>query len=279
MSVFVASEDLREQIRTGKKLTVLAALWDAREGNAWSKFQSEHIPTAQYCNPAEHLVGTPGSQVGRNPLPSTQRMQDSFRAWGIESGRPVVIYDTGSGEFASRAWWTLRWAGVEDVHILDGGFPAWERAGFETIAGPGPVSVRTELDVAPGHLPTASIDDVRAFKGMLIDARDTPRFVGRRERLDLKSGHIPGARTVPVEDLFTEGRMIKPAEEILETMAKFGITHETDPAEAIVYSGSGNHSSKLLAAFAHAGLPVLTHYIGGWSQWSANPKNPVERDI
>ena len=83
MSVFVASEDLREQIRTGKKLTVLAALWDAREGNAWSKFQSEHIPTAQYCNPAEHLVGTPGSQVGRNPLPSTQRMQDSFRALSL----------------------------------------------------------------------------------------------------------------------------------------------------------------------------------------------------
>ena len=46
-----------------------------------------------------------------------------------------------------------------------------------------------------------------------------------------------------------------------------------------MYKRQGNHSSKLLAAFAHAGLPVLTHYIGGWSQWSANPKNPVERDI
>lgn len=279
MSVFVSPEDLREQIRTGKKLTVLASLWDAREGNAWSKFQSEHIPTAQYCDPSEHLVGTPGSRVGRNPLPSPERMQESFRAWGIEANRPVIIYDTGAGEYAARTWWTLRWAGVHDVHILDGGFAAWARHGFDTVAGPGPVSVHTELEVAPGQLPTADIEDVKQFKGMLIDARDTSRFVGQRERLDLKSGHIPGARTVPVDSLFTEEGLIKPADEILEVMAKFGITHNTDPAEAIVYSGSGNHSSKLLAAFEHAGLPVLTHYIGGWSQWSADPKNPVERDI
>ncbi|WP_087117423.1 sulfurtransferase [Corynebacterium urinipleomorphum] len=279
MSVFVSPEDLREQIRTGKKLTVLASLWDAREGNAWSKFQSEHIPTAQFCDPAEHLVGTPGSQVGRNPLPSPERMQESFRAWGIEANRPVVIYDTGAGEYAARTWWTLRWAGVRDVRILDGGFAAWDRLDFETIAGPGPVSVHTELEVAPGQLPTASIEDVKQFKGMLIDARDTSRYVGQRERLDLKSGHIPGARTVPVDTLFTEDGLIKPSEEILEIMAKFGITHNTDPAEAIVYSGSGNHSSKLLAAFEHAGLPLLTHYIGGWSQWSADPENPVERDI
>lgn len=279
MSVFVSPEDLREQIRTGKKLTVLASLWDAREGNAWSKFQSEHIPTAQYCNPAEHLAGTPGSRVGRNPLASAERIQESFRAWGIEANRPVVIYDTGTGEFASRTWWTLRWAGVKDVHILDGGFPAWESSGFDTVAGPGPVSVHTELEVTPDQLPTASIEDVKAFKGMLIDARDTSRYVGQRENLDLKSGHIPGARTVPVDTLFNEDRTVKSAEEILEVMAKFGITHQTDPAEAIVYSGSGNHSSKLLAAFSHAGLPVLTHYIGGWSQWSANPSNPVERDI
>lgn len=279
MSVFVSPEDLREQIRTGKKLTVLASLWDAREGNAWSKFQSEHIPTAQYCDPSEHLVGTPGARVGRNPLPSPERLQDSFRAWGIEANRPVIIYDTGAGEYAARTWWTLRWAGVHDVHILDGGFAAWARHGFDTVAGPGPVSVHTELEVAPGQLPTADIEDVKQFKGMLIDARDTSRFVGQRERLDLKSGHIPGARTVPVDSLFTEEGLIKPADEILEIMAKFGITHNTDPAEAIVYSGSGNHSSKLLAAFEHAGLPVLTHYIGGWSQWSADLKNPVERDI
>ena len=26
-----------------------------------------------------------------------------------------------------------------------------------------------------------------------------------------------------------------------------------------------------------AGFTGLRHYVGGWSQWSANPHNPVER--
>lgn len=279
MSVYVSSEDLREQIRTGKKLTVLAALWDAREGHAWSKFQSEHIPTALFCEPSVQLVGMPGSRMGRNPLPSTDRLAEAFRHWGIEPGRPVVIYDTGQGIFAARAWWTLRWAGVEDVRILDGGFAAWRERGFETIAGPGPVSVHTQLEVNPGQLPVATMEDVRRYKGMLIDAREPSRYRGQREQLDKKSGHIPGARSLPRGDLFTEGGLVRPADEILEQFAKIGITHNSEPASAIVYSGSGNHSSMLLAAMEHVGLPVMTHYIGGWSQWSADPENPIDREV
>ena len=32
-----------------------------------------------------------------------------------------------------------------------------------------------------------------------------------------------------------------------------------------------------LAAMHDAGFTGLRHYVGGWSQWSANPHNPVER--
>lgn len=277
MSVYVSSEDLREQIRTGKKLTILAALWDAREGHAWSKFQSEHIPTALFCDPSQHVVGMPGSKVGRNPLPSVEHIAESFRYWGIEEDRPVVIYDTGQGIFSARVWWTLRWAGVRDVQILDGGFAAWRALDYETVAGPGPVAVHSQLEVVPNQLPT--IDDVTNYKGMLIDAREHSRFIGQRERLDLKSGHIPGAKNLPVYDLFHENGMIKPAEEVREHFARLGITQHSQPDSAVVYSGSGNHSALLLAAMDYAGLPILTHYIGGWSQWAADPANPVSREL
>ena len=277
MSVYVSAEELREQIRTGEKLTVLAALWEPREGYAWSKFQSEHIPTALFCEPSVQLVGMPGSKVGRNPLPSLDRLRESFRAFGIEEGRPVVVYDTGRGLFSARTWWTLRWAGVKDVRILDGGFAAWDARGFETVAGPGPVVVHSELEVSPGQLPT--IEDVSKYQGLLIDAREPSRYRGSRERLDLKSGHIAGARNLPVRELFHEDGTVRETAEILEQAAKLGITQHTDPASAVVYSGSGNHSALLLAALAHAGLPVLTHYVGGWSQWSADPSNPISREI
>ena len=133
-------------------------------------------------------------------------------------------------------------------------------------------------------MPTADIDEVRAFEGLLIDARSKNRFDGRREVLDLRAGHIPGAVNLPVAELFDEpgdgdAVRVKDVDEIRSRLADAGVTDETDPAAAIAYSGSGNHSALMLAAMAHAGLPVLTHYVGGWSQWSANRENPVATNL
>ena len=72
---------------------------------------------------------------------------------------------------------------------------------------------------------------------------------------------------------------MKDTDTIRDRFSQLGVTQNTDPAGVITYSGSGNHSALLLAAMEHAGLPLLTHYVGGWSQWSANRDNPVATDI
>ena len=226
------------------------------------------------------LAGLPGRAVGRNPLPSIDVVRKAAAGWGIEDGRPVYIYDGGNGLFAARAWWILRWAGVTDVHILDGGFATWDGEGFPTVAGPGGIVVPRDVELTEGNLPSATMEDVRAFEGLLIDARGARRFQGLREILDLRAGHIPGARNLPVNDLFdTETHKVKDADTIRDRFSQLGVTQNTDPAGVITYSGSGNHSALLLAAMEHAGLPLLTHYVGGWSQWSANRDNPVATDI
>ncbi|GAB3073088.1 sulfurtransferase [Corynebacterium aquatimens] len=276
MGIYVPAEELREEIRTGKKLTVLAALWDPRPGRAYMRFKSHHIPTAQFCDPASTLAGMPGSEEGRNPLPTQEQVQKAVNQWGIERDRPVVIYDDGRGFFSARAWWILMWAGITDIRILNGGFPYWWDQGLETVAGPGPITVHSETPVEIGQLPTMEIDQVKQYKGMLIDARGSRRFSGKKEHLDLKAGHIPGAVNIPGQSCFDEHRRILPVDDILENLAKSGITQHTDPSQAVVYSGSGNHSAMLLAAMHHAGLPILTHFIGGWSQWSADHANDIE---
>lgn len=280
MSVFVSAAELNERIQTGQKQTIIATLWEPKEGKAWSKFQSEHIPTALYCDPAVQLAGMPGRKVGRNPMPGIDTVKQAAASWGVEAGRPVVIYDGGNGLFAARAWWILRWAGVQDVRILDGGFAAWDREGLPTVAGPGGLVVPREIELAASSLPAATMDDVRAFEGLLIDARGARRFEGRREILDLRAGHIPGAQNLPVNDLFDqETGKVKDGDVVRDRFARLGVTQNTDPASVITYSGSGNHSALLLAAMEQAGLPLLTHYVGGWSQWSANPDNQVATDI
>lgn len=285
MSVFVSADTLHESIKTGKKHTILAALWEPKSGKAWSKFQSEHVPTALFCDPASQLAGMPGRVRGRNPMPDVDALTNAITSWGIEPGRPTYIYDSGNGLFAARAWFILTWAGIEDVHILDGGFSEWDHLGLPTVAGPGNVVVPRQAKVAPGGLPIAEMEEVAGFSGMLIDARSTRRFDGRREILDLRAGHIPGAVNLPVSELFHEAGedghavKVKSPEDIRARFAELGITEDTDPASVITYSGSGNHSALLLAAMAHAGLPVVTHYVGGWSQWSANSQNPVSVNV
>ncbi len=48
---------------------------------------------------------------------------------GLSSSDTIVVYAKRGSFSAPRGWWTFRTFGHERVHILDGGFPAWEAAG------------------------------------------------------------------------------------------------------------------------------------------------------
>lgn len=89
----------------------------------------------------------------------------------------------------------------------------------------------------------------------------------------MRAGHIPGAVNLPVDKLMTSERQFADVATIREAFAGLGVT---DPAEVIVYSGSGLHSGLAIAAMHHAGLAGASHYVGGWSQWCANKNNPIE---
>lgn len=265
---------LAESIHVGSKLTVLASLWAPREGAGLTLFRSEHIPTSLFCDPPASLAGIPSSSDGRNPLPTISNLDVSFRRWGLNTDREVVVYDEGRGLYAARAWWILRWAGIPNVHILDGGFRAWENDKLGHAGGPGNFPHFCNVRPNPGQMPEATIDDVKAHRGLLVDARDAERFAGRREHLDLKAGHIPGALNIPSRSLLNPDFTFKPPEELRAIFADAGIFSGEG---VIVYSGSGNHSAQVLAAMEIAGLNGAAHYLNGWSQWSANPRNPVER--
>lgn len=262
----------------GERMTIIDSHWAKSENSAWEAYVGQHIPGAMFCNPLLHLASIPSRQHGRNPLPEPDRFQRSTNDWGITHGKPVYIYDAGSNLYAARAWWTLRWAGVQDVHILNGGTGQWTKAGGDLAGGIGALRGRGNVTITPGSMPVLGIDEVDQWLAdgkILVDARDMHRFSGRREPYDHQAGRIPGSINIPVEELESEPGRIAPVERIREVLASHGIT---DGREVAVYSGSGLHSSLFIAAMEQAGLRGAKNFVGGWSQWAASPQRPIERD-
>ncbi|MBM3265324.1 MAG: sulfurtransferase, partial [candidate division Zixibacteria bacterium] len=114
------------------------SLMDTEQGRR--AYAAAHIPQAVYAHLDEDLSGPVVKGVtGRHPLPSIERIAEVFSCWGIDRAVSVVVYDDANGSVAARLWWMLRWLGHDDVAVLDGGWKAWQTAGFpvtETVVLP-----------------------------------------------------------------------------------------------------------------------------------------------
>jgi thiosulfate/3-mercaptopyruvate sulfurtransferase len=180
----------------------------------------------------------------------------------------VVAYDDAGGVIAARLVWMLRVTGHEAA-LLDGGLAAY----------PGPLDreapARTRATFTPRPWPAdrlAEIDEAADPSQVVVDARDAHRFRGEQDPVDLRPGHIPGARSVPCRgNLDASGRFL-PVEELRRRFADAGVTEETS---VISYCGSGVTACHNLLSLELAGLGQGRLFPGSWSQYSQAPGRPV----
>jgi len=253
--------------------TLLDVRWSLG-GGARADYEAGHLPGAAFLDLDAELAGGPGPD-GRHPLPDPVALQEALRRLGVRAGHPVVVYDAGGPQpagGAARAWWILRWAGHDDVRVLDGGYAAWVVAGRpvtdeEVERPPGDFTVR------PGALPVLDADGAaeRAAAGALIDARVAARYRGEAEPIDPVAGHIPGAVNQPAADTVDpDGRLLDP-DTLRKRFASLGLP-ERGPVGA--YCGSGVTAAQTALALCRAGYePAL--YVGSWSHWITDPSRPV----
>lgn len=229
------------------------------------------IPGALSAHLATDFSGKPTKLSGKRPLPDIMDLQADARRWGISPDSTVVVYDNTGGAQSSRAWWTLRWAGFENVRILDGGLKAWTEAGRPTTTHVSTEAAKAGTVVLKaGQMPT--IDAYQAARiarsGTLLDARGKAAYVGEQGKA--ATGHIPGARLAPSGDTVAAGKF-KPADEL---HAHFAAVCGDDAGDVAVYCGSGNAAAHAIAAM-HATGRNAALYVGSWSAWSADPSRPV----
>ncbi len=268
--VLVSAAELQAAIGRTVLLDVRWALGDDR---GHERYLAGHLPGAVYVDLGTELADPPSAAAGRHPLPSLQRLQRSARRWGINRGDPVVVYDDVGGTSAARAWWLLRWAGLPDVRLLDGGLAAWCRGGGpletgEVVPPPGDVTL------TGGGMPVLSIDEAATLPGrggLLLDARAAERYRGEVEPVDPRAGHVPGAVSAPTTENLAGDGTFRTAAVLRERFTRLGVR----PGWPVgVYCGSGVTAAHEVAALAVAGIEAAL-WPGSWSQWAADPARPA----
>ena len=192
------------------------------------------IPGALSVHLATDFSGKPTPTAGRRPLPDLGDLQSKARAWGICSDSIVVVYDNSGGALASRAWWTLRWAGLSNVRLLDGGYGAW-------IATKRPTSNHLarraacagDVALTLGCMPTVNAEEAAVSREAIQIAGCTTAGSLCRRSWQTGTGHIPGAIYAAAGDNIAEGKF-KPNDALRARLLRLGADGSTRSAFIVV---------------------------------------------
>src|SRR5438093_5936599 len=190
---------------------------------------------------------------------------------------------------APRAALIFRYAGVDDVRLLDGGYDHWVQAGnrLETIAS-GPIPVASSGLAIPEH--PELIVDIDEAKQILRDRENATLVSVRtwREHIGAVSGYNYigpagriagdvwgncGSDAYHMQHYRNVDNTMRAYPEIAANWAAAGIVPEKWVA---FYCGTGWRASETWFYAWLMGWPRIAVYDGGWFEWSQDPvNNPI----
>jgi thiosulfate/3-mercaptopyruvate sulfurtransferase len=246
-----------------ESIRLIDASYAVPGGTAASKaaFEKDHLPGAVFFD--TDAIADRSSDLP-HMLPSAAEFARTVESLGIGSNDTVVVYDqTGIALAAARAWWMFRVFGQDRVCVLNGGLPAWRKAGQPLESGQAnPASpARFEARYRPDLVRGAA--DMAAQGMTVIDARSAERYAGLvpEPRPGLRQGHIPGSLNIPFASLIgADGRLLDGPD-----LAKRLTVPSTDPVA--VYCGSGLTACVPALAFFVIGKQNVSVYDGSWAEW------------
>ncbi|WP_179277347.1 2-dehydropantoate 2-reductase N-terminal domain-containing protein [Actinoplanes regularis] len=163
--VLVGADEVYRRAAQANPPVLLDVRWAPGDPDGERRYRDGHLPGAVQVDLDTDLGGRHETGAGPRPLPSPRRLQAAARRWGIRRDTTVVVYDDNGGPAAARAWWLLRWAGVPDVRVLDGGLAAWRDAGFAEAAGSARPRAAGDIELDGGHLPVPAADGMATRGG------------------------------------------------------------------------------------------------------------------
>lgn len=211
-------------------------------------------------------------------FPSEEQFQKEARILGINNNSAIVVYDDKGIYSSARVWWLFKAFGFNNVAVLNGGFPAWKKAGY-------PTGLMQHYDGAEGDFVTdlqsgymKFFDDIQqASKNetyKIIDARSAGRFncTEPEPRVGLRMGTIPNSVNLPFTNLLENGQL-KSKKELAK---EFYMVAEKD--DDIIFScGSGITACVLALGAEISGYKNISVYDGSWTEYGTLTTGNMEQ--
>jgi len=199
--------------------------------------------------------------AGSDPQAWSERISNL----GIGPKTRVVVYDEGGRPrtSAARIWWILKYWGVEQAAILNGGLQAWvDHAGA-------PIPQDDPQPKPGGFVAKSHPDRLRTTEQMIqLSKSGKEHFIDTRSRDEVSAGAIGAAAEhcewIECIDRKT-GRFKGPAE--LAKLFKIDRHTGEDAQPVVTYCGSGGRASVAAFALELMGVEHVANYYGSWSAW------------
>jgi thiosulfate/3-mercaptopyruvate sulfurtransferase len=258
---------------------VMLDIRSAIDGSKPETFAQGHIPGSVHSD-----YDKAGWRVTRNNVPfmvpTTAELEKLIGDLGVDENSHVVVIPAGVNVLdfgsAARTYWTLKYAGVANVSILDGGLAAWKAAGLPLANGeqtPSPAIFTAKIDNS--ILAQASDVEIIAHSGgaTLVDARPASYFLGKEKAPNAEAyGHIPGALSVDSEKFYDDAaNRLKPKAELAS------IAGGIPAGAAVTYCNTGHWAATdWFVLHELLGRSNARLYAGSMVEWTSNPSRPIE---
>lgn len=206
------------------------------------------------------------------------RFTDLMRANGINRDDTVVLYGDRNNRWAAYLLWVFTLFGHDDVRLLDGGRGAWHDEGRETTLDLPCASFSDYPEVARDDTGIRVFrDEVESSDTCVLDVRSPTEFTGEavhdRTSPAARGGHIPSARNIPWDRVFTSHGKFLPRTDLERVYAPV-------PADddIVVYCHTGElacHTWFVLTfLLGRRGVRV---YDGSWTEWANTVGAPIAK--
>jgi thiosulfate/3-mercaptopyruvate sulfurtransferase len=243
-------------------------------------YEKGHLPGAVGWNWRNDLQAKPARDIAQK-----EQLEQLLSKSGIGSETTVVLYGDNNNWFAAYAYWTLKYYGLDNVKLINGGRVKLEAEGRQfTTDVPSPASASFKFSGGTNEAIRAYRDDVaeRIGKAGLVDVRSPGEYSGELlapENLPQegaqRGGHIPTAKNIPWAKAVKEDGTFKDVAELKELYGAQGITGDR---ETIAYCRIGERSAHTWFVLTEIlGYPNVRNYDGSWTEWGSLIKAPIEK--